>query len=226
MDTTVIKWVLVFTLLFAVLGAAQTAAVSTASTADRASTARLVGDTGFAYLYGLRTFAAAVLWNRIEPLFHSYYGGKPLSEQVELLPTVRIVQLLDPAFEQSYYVAGWAIARRGSVEEGLAVARAGVENNPDSGFLRANYAQLLMLFADDSVAAREQADAALRSPDILYHTETDRYEALAIFAQAYDRTGDPGIAAQLRAEQARMRETLSEETIGDHDHDGDGTQDH
>ncbi len=212
--------------LLAVLIAAQSVAFATSPATGRASTARLVGDTGFAYLYGLRAFAAVVVWNRIDPLLHDYYGDRELSEQVELLPSIRLVQILDPQFEQSYYVAAWVIAKRGDVQEGLDIARRGVENNPSSGFLRANYAQLLMVFANDLAGAREQADAVFGSDDVLYHSDTDRYEALAIFAGVYELTGDPQTAAKLRAAMDHMRENIPAESIGDHDHDGDGVQDH
>lgn len=213
--------------LLAVLIAAQAVAFASSPDASTAGMARAVGSTGFAYLYGLRTFAAAVLWNRVEPLYHDYYSDKPLSEQYELMPTAWIVQKLDPQFEQPYYIAAYVIAKSGDVDRGLDIAREGVENNPDSGLLRASYAQILLLMADDPAGARKQVDAALLNPDTTWADDADRFEALAIFATVLDATGAPETAAVLRSENARMREELPEEAIGgDHDHDGDGVADH
>lgn len=216
-----------FVALLAVLVATSALALATTPPDAGADTGRLVGRTGSAYLYGLRAYAAAVLWNRIEPLYHDYYSDKPLEQQVELLPSAWLVEKLDPSFEQPYYVAAWVVAKGGDVEQGLEIARRGVESNPRSGLLRASYAQMLLIIAGDPVAARAQSDAALESPDTYWHSNADRFESLAIFASVYGATGSPETAALLRAELSRMREALPEvELGGDHDHDGDGVQDH
>ena len=106
----------------------------------------MLGQTGFAYLGGLRTFAAAVLWNRIEPVFHTYYGGVPLDEQTYMIPTLRLVVALNPQFTQAYYISSYMVYKH-SPAEGIALAEEGLARNPDSGILHANLAQLL--FIDD-----------------------------------------------------------------------------
>ncbi|TLM79748.1 MAG: hypothetical protein FDZ70_02655 [Actinobacteria bacterium] len=190
-------------------------------------TAALLGRTGFAYLYGLRSYAAAMLWSTIDPVYHEYYADQPLTEQVQLIPTVRIVQLLDPQFEQSYYIAAWMIARRGDVAQGLEVSRTGVENNPASGLLRASYAQMLLTLGHQPKAALAQADAALSSPDTVWYTDEDRCEGIAIFAAVYDLNGDSARADELRALSEALRDVDPVQQIGgSHDHDGDGVPDH
>ncbi len=67
--------VVIAVVLVVVLLLSQGLATATAPPDGLASTGRVLGQTGFAFLGGLRTFAAAVLWNRIEPVFHEYYQG-------------------------------------------------------------------------------------------------------------------------------------------------------
>ncbi len=62
-------------LLVALIGG-QALASATAPPGGVAATGRVIGQTSFAYLGGLRTFAAAVLWNRLEPLFDGYYHDR------------------------------------------------------------------------------------------------------------------------------------------------------
>ncbi len=107
---------------------------------------RVIGQTSYAYLGGLRTFAAAVLWNRLEPLFHDYYGDRSVDELVEFLPTMRLVQMLDPQFEQAYYNSSFILARRGRMDDALSISPARASRTiPSSGLLLANYAQLLLI---------------------------------------------------------------------------------
>ncbi|MCX8007599.1 MAG: hypothetical protein N3B11_05735, partial [Coriobacteriia bacterium] len=49
----------------------QAGAESVLPEAQRTATARVIERAGWSYLGGLRTFAAAVMWNRIEPIFHA-----------------------------------------------------------------------------------------------------------------------------------------------------------
>ena len=87
-------------MLVAVILGGQALAGIAAPAGAAASTGRVLGQTGFAYIGGLRTFAAAVLWNRLDPLFHVYNTDQPIEKRPEFLPTVRMVQMLDPQFEQ------------------------------------------------------------------------------------------------------------------------------
>jgi len=115
--TQPVRIILAAAALVAVLVAGQALAAISAPAGGVASTGRLIGQTGFAYLGGLRTFAAAVLWARLEPLFHGYYDDRQVKELDEFLPTMRLVQTLDPQFEQAYYNAAWILARRGKTDD-------------------------------------------------------------------------------------------------------------
>lgn len=95
-------------------------------------TGRLLGRSTFAYMGGLRTFAAAVLWNRLDPQFHEYYG-ESLEDAAFMLPTFRLVTWLDPQFIDAYWVAPWILRREDDAEEALAFACEGTEKNPESG---------------------------------------------------------------------------------------------
>src|SRR5450759_477437 len=114
------------------------AATDALAPVGRAPSGRSVGRASFAFLGGLRTFAAAVLWNRLDPQKDTYFQNLPFNKLVFMLPTIRIVVALDPQFEQPYFVAGLLLARDGHKAEGLRLARDGVAANPDSGLLRAS----------------------------------------------------------------------------------------
>jgi tetratricopeptide (TPR) repeat protein len=173
------------------LFAGQALAAASAPAGGLASTGRVMGQTGFAYLGGLRTFAAAVLWNRLEPLFHIYYGGKEVSQLKEFLPTIRLVQALDPQFEQSYYNAAWIIARRGRIDDAIEIAHEGIVNNPTSGLLHANYVQILLL-----KDKQKNLDEAYKSAVIgvsqraRWASVDDQYEGYAIFRNVFKLKGD------------------------------------
>ena len=192
--------------LILVLIAGQALAAVSAPAGGVAATGRVMGATGFAYLGGLRTFTAAILWTRLEPLFHGYYGGKHVKELKEFLPTMRLVQTLDPQFEQAYYNAAWIVAQRGNMEEALAIAREGVKNNPNSGLLRANYVQLLII--DDKVAnldeAYENAVFGLSSK-AQWATIDDQFEGYAIFRTVFTLRGDDSTADKINEVLERMR---------------------
>jgi len=210
--------------LVALLLAAQALAAAVSPVATP-STANVLGKAGFAYLGGLRTFVAAVLWNRIEPQFHEYYEGQAFTEQVQVLPTMRLVNWLDPQFEQAYFVAAYLVAMRGDIGTGLDVAREGVRNNPTSGLLRSSLIQVLML-QDKKANLPEmvrQADMIVE-PTTTWASDEDRFEGLAVARTAYVLAGDNVASGRIIQELKSMRD--SGIGRGDHDHDGDGKQDH
>lgn len=211
--------VLVALLAFQALGSAS------APASGLAPTGRAIGKTAFAFMGGLRTFAAAVIWNRLEPQFHDYYEGKSLSQNRWALPAINMVQLLDPQFLQSYYVASFNVYRMGGKVEGVRIARDGVLNNPKSGFMRANLAQILIV--DDArknlPEMLEQARIGMGS-DMYWNSDQDLYEGLSIFRAVYTIAGDTAKAQDIQTRLDEMR--ASGARIGDHDHDGDGKQDH
>ncbi len=209
--------------LVASLLAGQLAADSQAPVTARGAEA--LGRAGFAYFTGIRTFIAAVLWNRLEPIFHDYYEELPLEEQVQMLPTIRTVIMLDPQFGEAYYVAAWVLARRGEVETGLDIAKQGVENNPASGLLRLNYAQILYLFGDDLDEAVRQADIAVQTAT--WRDAIEQHDAYAAFGAIYRAAGLTGKDAFMRREIERLDEVIGDALPPDaHDHDGDGLPDH
>jgi hypothetical protein len=191
----------------------------------QADTGRAIGRAGFAYLTGVRTFIAAVLWNRLDPQFHEYYSGVSLSDQIYMMPTINAITTLDPQFIDAYYVAAWILTSRGQPEEGLELAALGVENNPRSGILRTSYAQILHLHAGDIDGAIAQADIALQ--DGTWRNAFEQHDNYAILKSIYKAAGDTAKVDQLDAEIERIDELLGDSLPpGTHDHDGDGVADH
>ena len=207
-DNPVLRWVIVFALLFAVLLGAQAVGAATAPPGGVTSTGRLLGQTSFAYLGGLRTFAAAMLWNSIDPEFHEYESvHKTLDETyIVFLPTVHLVLALDPRFEQGYYTASFFLARMGHVDKGVALAQDGIRNIPTSGLLRSNYIQLLRM--QDKVGNRpemlRQAKLGL-APTIQFANVDDEFEALGVFRSVFTEIGDTATAAAIKSRQLVLK---------------------
>jgi hypothetical protein len=180
---------IVLVLLLAVV-LAQNIAATRAPSGTSSETGRLIGRAGFAYLSGMRTFAAAVLWNRLDPQYDLYYHQRDLGHDTQMLPTMWIVQMLDPQFVQSYYIASWIVSRHGDPQGGFDVIREGIRNNPRSGLLRAGYIQLMFLndrqgYIHDAVA---QADAGT-APGVIWTARDEKMESYAVFATAYHLAG-------------------------------------
>jgi hypothetical protein len=153
------------------------------------------GRAGFAYLTGLRRFAAILLWNRIEPQLHGYYERLPIKDQTFVLPNLRVIVLLDPQFIQAYYIAPWIVQANARVADALSIAREGVANNPRSGLLHSALAQLLYLKTDDLDGAVEQADLAMRS-DQVWADATQQWQGIRILRDIYVKAGLLEKAAQ------------------------------
>lgn len=203
-------------LLLATLVLAGTAmADSLTPPAERGGAGEEVGRAGFAYLTGIRTFGAAVLWNRIDPIFHDYYEGLPLTEQTYMLPTIRMIVMLDPELQQPYFVAAWMLAQRGEVEEGVALARLGVDNNPTAGLMRANYAQILWLVVGDVEGAAEQARAGL-AEEIRWASLPEQFEGYAVFRDVLRAAGDEELAERVAAKAREIDREIAERGL-DHD---------
>jgi hypothetical protein len=173
--------------LLLVLTAQLLSPVAGASSAP-GDTGKVLGQTGFAYLGGLRTFVAALLWNRLDPQFHEYYGGS-LEDSTYMMPTLRIVTWLDPQFVQAYYIGQWVVARRGNVPEALALTREGLAANPQSGLLRASYSQMLLLFAKDKKGAHTWALKAM-APDAVWASDDEKFQGYATLKDILNITGD------------------------------------
>ena len=186
--------------------------------------AQAAGRAGFAYLTGIRTFAAAVIWNRLEPIFHDYYHDVPLAEQLNLVPMVYMVNWLDPEFVDGYYVSAWVLFQRGDVEQAYEVARNGVDANPDSGLLRTSYAQILYL-DEDIEAAADQAEMALH--DSVWRSDAERFEGLRVTMSIFHAAGMDALHDEAAAEHEELKEQFGLPSSDvPHDHDGDGVADH
>lgn len=178
-------------------------------------TGRAIGRAGFAYLTGIRTYAAAVLWNRLDPIGDTYYGTKTLQQQTFVLPTIHLVVTLDPQFTQGYYVAAWILFERGQRARGLALAREGVRNNPRSGIMIAQLSQLLLFLRDKGPNylsdAEKWADVGTRE-NIVWTDDTEKFEGYATFRVVYELTGQKVKAAAVRAELVRLKASGSVNT--------------
>ncbi len=212
-------------LLLAVLTASLGLAAASSPPSGMARTGRAMGRAGFAYLGGLRTFAAAILWNRTEPVFHEYYASVPLAEQRYLIPTLRLVVLLDPQFVQAYYVSSFMVGRMVGEDAGIALAREGARENPSSGLMQVNLAQLLFV-KDKEVHRDEILERVSRSLDAkaTWIDDEERYEGYLIAAQMLKSLGRLDAAQRVNSALEAMR--AAGIGLGDHDHDGDGIQDH
>lgn len=178
----------------------QVMAASASSAIPATSTGVVAQRAGFAYLTGLRTAVAAMLWNRLEVLLHGYYEGRDVGEATYTVPTIALVNMLDPSLEDPYTVGAWVAAKNGKVSDALAIARIGVESNPGSGHLHANYAQILFLFKKDLPAAVQQCDLAVEGE---WQNINDQLSDLQLVRVIYKRAGRDRDA---EAVAARIRE--------------------
>ena len=204
----------------------QAVADAQVTDASGADTNRAVGRAASAYLGGLKTFAAAVLWNRIDPVFHEYYHDIPLEEQRYMLSTIAAVTALDPHLVQPYYVGSWILVTNDRLTEGAAMAERGVERNPTSGILIMNLAQLRMLYLDDVDGAAVIAERAL-SPDVWWTDVVEQHNAYPILGSIFRAAGRDDLDAVVQAELIRIDEEAGDLLDDhDHDHDHDGVPDH
>jgi hypothetical protein len=184
-----------------VLGGQSLADAAAPSVPNGAQTGQAVGRAGFAYLTGLRQFAAALLWNRLDPQMHEYYGGHiGLGHMTFMLPNVKVITLLDPQFIEGYYVAPVILIESGTLpgtspqeaktrlESGLALAKEGVTNNPNSGILLESYAQLLWTEGKDLKAAVPYAERAM-GKGIVWRTDEEQWDALSVLRDLFKKAG-------------------------------------
>lgn len=162
-----------------------------------ALTGQALGRAGFAYLTGLRQFGAALLWNRLEPQMHEYYGEAGLGKMGFMLPSIKAIVTLDPQFVEGYYVAPEILIESGHLRTGLDLAKEGVENNPKSGVLLASYAELLLTRGKDPKAALPYAERAMAS-DVIWRTDEEQWDSLAVLRAVFTKNGlsDKAAAAQ------------------------------
>ena len=187
--------------LVLVLGGQALADVAAPDVPNGALTGQAMGRAGFAYLTGLRQFAAALLWNRLEPQMHEYYGGHGLGKMGFMLPSIKAIVTLDPQFLEAYYVAPEILIDSGQqpgvtpdeaavrLQAGLDLAKEGAENNPKSGIALSSYAELLFTRGKDLQAALPYALASLQ-PDVIWRTDEEQWDQYALLRAIFEKAGD------------------------------------
>ncbi len=210
-------------LVIALAGQAATDALAPSQLGD--STMSSLGMASMSYLAGIRTFAGSVLWNRLDPVMHQYYGGVSLKDQRYMLSTIAAVEWLYPTLEDPYYVGSWLLAENGRVPEGLAMARRGLAELPRSGTLHAGYAQLLQLHGGLDEAVNEGKVAI--AEDMEWRSPGDQLDAYATVEQVFRAAGEESLARQLAARIDEIDAAIGHTADSDvHDHNGDGKPDH
>ena len=184
-----------------VLGGQALADVAAPDVPNGALTGQAMGRAGFAYLTGLRQFAAALLWNRLEPQMHQYYGGVGLGKMGFMLPSIKAIVTLDPQFVEAYYVAPEILIDSGlepgvspaeaaiRLQTGLDLAKEGAENNPKSGIALSSYAELLYTRGKDLQAALPYALAALQ-PGVVWRIDEEQWDQYAVLKAIFQQDGD------------------------------------
>jgi tetratricopeptide (TPR) repeat protein len=210
--------VLVVAFLLVAVLAGQALTDRVAPTEANAETGRLMGRASFAYLSGLRTFTAAVLWNRIRPQFHDYYDGS-LDKSAFMIPTMRIVTWLDPEFVDAYSSAAWVVWRVGELDKALEFAGEGVEINPEAGELRSVYAQLLQ-FDGDLDEAAVQAEAAL-GEDVIWRDLDEQHNGYVVIRSVFLEADQVALYEEVDRRLVELDALFDDERLGEiHDEHG------
>lgn len=197
--------IVVILLCLGMIVGAQGLAAATAPTAVQLSQSRVIGQAGFAYLGGLRMAAAGLLYQRLDPQFHQYLTDKKIQDRVDLLPSIRIIQMLNPQLEQPYYYVSFILALKGRMADAIVLAKQGVDNNPTSGLLRANYVQLLMMQDRKKNLPEMLAQSKIGlGSTVTYSSLDDQFESYGIFRTTYFLAGDTQMVQTLDAEQKRL----------------------
>lgn len=178
---------------------------------NAALTGQAMGRAGFAYLTGLRQAAAALLWNRLDPQMHEYYGGHiGLGHMAFMLPNIKVITILDPQFIEGYYVGPEILILSGKLpgtsaalaktrlQSGLDLAKEGVTNNPKSGILLISYAQFLWNDGGDLKGAVALAERAM-AKDIVWRWDDEEFDSMALAADIFKKAGMPERAAAAMA---------------------------
>jgi hypothetical protein len=187
--------------LVACLLAGQAVVVTRAPTFGSAQAT--VGKASFAYLTGLRRFAAMLLFNRIDPQHDTYYQNVPFGQQTFMLTDYNIIVLLDPQFIQAYYIGPQLLVDNDRLREALVLARQGVANNPDSGLLHGTLALILYAKTKDLAGAVREADIAMR-PNQVWADYNEQWQALRFLEDIYTKARLPARAEQVRRVMAQL----------------------
>jgi tetratricopeptide (TPR) repeat protein len=204
----------------------QAMADSLVPEASGAETNEAVGRAASSYLTGIKTYAAAAVWNRIHPVMHGYYAGVSLGEQRYMLSTISLVIALDPHQEQAYSVGSWILAENGRVEEAIQMAERGVEANPNAGLLLSNLAQMEYLYGDGLDTAVAIAERAL-DDDVEWLDGIQQHQWYPLLGDIFRQAGRDDLDALVQDRLERLDTELGDGlSPEDHDHDHDGVPDH
>jgi hypothetical protein len=203
----VMTFLVVAVLTLSVVVGAQTLADASAPPVAQMSQSKVVGQAGFAYLGGIRIFLAGTLYSRLDPQFHQYGSGS-YKDRLDLLPAIRLIQMLNPQMEMPYYYASFVLYLRGRMPDALVLAKEGIANNPQSGYLRANYVQLLMMQdKQKNLPLMLQQTKMALGESTQYSSVDDEFEAYGIFRTVYDLAGDKAMAKSVNNAQRRLEQT-------------------
>lgn len=204
----------------------QAMADSLVPEASAAETNEALGRAASSYLTGIKTYAAAALWNRIHPVMHGYYSGIPIGEQRYMLSTISLVIALDPHQEQGYSVGCWILAENGRIEDAMRMAEEGVEANPTSGLLLSNLAQMEYLYGDGLDTAVVIAERAL-DDDVEWLDALQQHQWYPLLGDIFRQAGRDDLDAVVQERLEQLDEELGDElSPEEHDHDHDGVPDH
>lgn len=193
---------LVVVLLAAALGAQ--AYIDSSRSSEREVTAAL-GDTAYAYLVGLRKFAAYVAWARLDEQWDEYYAFKPegLGAAQFMLPTFALVTWLDHDFVEAYYTGPWILRRSGLTQEAYELAEEGLRYNPDAGILIAQMCQFEYLDGDMKAAYEYALDGL--SEDVVWKDGAEKFEGYGVFRAVFEEVGDQEHLELVVSEMERLR---------------------
>ncbi len=211
-------------LVIAVVGQAGAGAV--APDPGGTTTGVAVGRAASSYLTGFRVVAAAALWNRAEPIMHRYYSEGGLGRQRYLLTSIAVAQSLDPRLVQTYYAGAWILILNERIAEAIEMSEEGVEANPQAGILWVNLAQLRQLYLGDD---RGAVDAGMRvlEQETQWTDAVEMHNGYSILGAVFRQAGRADLDAVVQDRLIRLDAVAGDLLEGiDHDHDGDGVQDH
>lgn len=200
-----IRFGIVAVICICLIVGAQALAAASAPKAGTLSQTAVVGQAGFAYLGGLRLFGAGLLYARLDTQLHQYNSGKNIKDRLDLLPTIRLVQALNPQLEQPYYYVSFVLQQRGMHKEALALAQDGIKANPTSGLLRASYVQLLMMQdrKGNLPTMIQQAQAGL-SPKAQYSSVDSQFWSYGVYKSVAHLAGDKEAEQAINAAQQQL----------------------
>lgn len=149
-----------------------------------------------------RTMLARVLWFKMD-LFHEVLDdqGVDNTQQIQVMPLLRMATYLDPHLEDAYDVMAWDLFRgHGRTDEALALLDEGLRYNPNSPLL--TYRRVIILFR-----AGDYAEAAAAGETALTRTTDDfeQVQLLRVLYHCYEKLNDERQEERVLTELLRLR---------------------